>query len=79
MYSCPAETRRLGCHLEERGTGIAAPQSVSVSYRGVDGLVRKNDGFARKEPENEWYWPVDCKSKSFKATFKVREVAVASR
>jgi hypothetical protein len=71
MYSSPTETHMLGCHLEERGSGIVASQSVRVSYS--NGLDRKSDSFARKERENEWYWLVDCKSKSLKATFEVGE------
>jgi hypothetical protein len=66
-------TCRLGCHLEERDTGIAASQCVSAAYRGVDSLIRKSGGIAGKEPE---YWLADCKSKFLKATFRVREVAV---
>ena len=79
MYSCLARTHRLGCHLEEKGSRIAASYCVSVSYTGVDGLVRKKDGFASREPENEWYWLVDCKSKSLKRTFEVRKIAVGEK
>lgn len=50
-----------------------------MSYRGVDGLIRKRDGFARKKPENECYWLVDCKSKFLKGTFEVRNVAMGEK